>query len=105
MTEEQERHRDLIREAARKQYGLELKDEEFILDSFDQMQAVIPGWQAMDDKEDIGLYQGDSGKLVISVVGAPQFGNERVAYYWQGDDFGEPSGEVVPFEEIELAAT
>ena len=35
---------------------------------------------AIEDDEDEGIYSGDEGELSACVVGAAQYGNERVSY-------------------------
>ena len=40
-----------------------------------------------DDEEDRGFYDGDEGELTACVVGAAQYGNQRVTFSFTGDGF------------------
>jgi hypothetical protein len=67
----------------------------------DGLEAVVEGeWGVIDDDEDRGLFAGDRGQLTACVVGAPEHGNERVAFYFipAGCDSGD---EVRPGEDVE----
>lgn len=49
----------------------------------------LRGWlgsaHVFDDDEDQGLYEGDEGEVYACVVGAHQYGNVHVAFYFMGE--------------------
>lgn len=61
-------------------------------------------WIVLEEDEDRGLYDGDTGKLSACVVGAEEYGNQRVIFTFTPDSYEPDSGnEVVPFEDVEPA--
>lgn len=61
-------------------------------------------WIVMEESEERGLYDGDTGKLSVCVVGAEEHGNQRVSFSFTPEGQDPDSGsEVEPFEDIEPA--
>lgn len=58
-------------------------------DTDDGITAVLGSFIVIEDDEDEGLYSGDEGELTACVVGAPEYGNERVAFAFKVEGFSE----------------
>lgn len=71
------------------------KDE----DQPDRPAANLGRFTALDDDDETGIYSGTEGVVKASVVGAPEYGNERVAFYYYDDEMdGEMTGELKSFD-------
>jgi hypothetical protein len=76
--------------------------EAIIGDEFDRPIEELDGWKfgervrVLDDDERNGVYEGDEGVLLISEVGAPEYGNVRKAFHILIDDQDCPM-EIDPF--------
>lgn len=70
----------------------------------DRIAADLGQAQVIEDDENTGMYVGDQGKLTASVVGAEQYGNERVSFMFTNNDFEPGNGNEVsdPLEYLEL---
>lgn len=69
-------------------------------DGEDGREAVLKGrWEVFLEDVERGLYEGDEGICVASVVGAPEHGNERVSITFipEGNDTGP---EVEPNDDL-----
>ncbi len=76
------RHMALIAEAlSRHGLVIDLERGDRWQDGENGTEAVMGGkWHAVEDDDERGLYaDGDDGVLSACVVGAPEFGNERVS--------------------------
>lgn len=79
--------------AARHQQIIEekLKHEMLAVDRFvdgeDVREAILKHtWEVVEDDENAGLFEGDEGEVRASVVGAPEYGNERVTFSLHTED-------------------
>lgn len=52
----------------------------------DETEAVVGRFVVIEDDEDMGLYEGDEGELVVSVVGAEEYNNQRAHFGLLVDD-------------------
>lgn len=54
----------------------------------DGPEAVLGRFRVLADNEDEGVFEGDTGTLVVCLVGAPEYGNEGLSYglYLEGRD-------------------
>lgn len=59
-------------------------------DTDDGPTAVLGRFKVIEENEDQGLYMDDEGEVTACVVGAPQYGNERVHFTFtpEGYDSG-----------------
>jgi hypothetical protein len=87
---ENDRAKEMI-EAAVTARGLAVKD--WRDDPDDGLTAVLGRFRVAVEDEREGLYDGDEGVLIASVVGARQYGNERIYFGWTPDGMDE-AGEV-----------
>jgi hypothetical protein len=51
--------------------------------------AVLGRFEVIEDDEDAGLYSGDEGELSAEVVGAAQYGNQRVCFSFMAEGYDE----------------
>lgn len=92
-------HRQLI-EAQLASDGL--VPAEWRTDEDGDLEAVLGRWRVTDEDEDKGLYEGDEGTLTVSVVGAAEYNNEQVKYYFTPE--GQTGGiECAPFDNVDAA--
>lgn len=60
-------------------------------DGEDGTEAVLKyRWGVIEEDEDAGLFEGDEGRVVASVVGAAKYGNERVSFGFVADGMDGP---------------
>lgn len=96
--DETQRHRQMI-ERQLESHGL--GHSGWRMDEADHReQALLGRWTVMEDYDDLGLCADDEGDLVATVVGATEYGNERVIYSFTADGCDSGS-EVRPYEEVE----
>lgn len=60
-------------------------------------QAELGLFAVIEDNDEAGIYEGDEGTLIACVVGAAEFGNERVAFVFTADGCDSGS-EVSPYD-------
>lgn len=83
------------------------KDRTAQIDDSDRIVEEYQGWnhgervRIVEEDEDRGFFEGDTGTLYISMVGAPEYGNERVCVSFWDYNFEEPGAEIVDFDAIE----
>lgn len=98
ITEEQQRHRQMIEQAC-KRHGLQ--HDGWRHDEDDRRDVALLGrWVVAEEDENRSLWPGDEGELYATVVGAPQYGNEHAAFYFKPDEY-DVGEQVTPFEDVE----
>lgn len=91
------RHKEMIEERL-KSDGL-TADEWRVGDS-NRPEAVFKNtWEAIEDLDHGMVSEGEEGTLHAGVVGAPEYGNERVVYQFTAEGSDVPV-ECVPFENV-----
>ena len=63
--------------------------------------ANIGRFRVLEDDDDQGLYADTEGFVEVSVVGAPEYNNERVALHFTEDGMDEPNGEIRDLDVLE----
>lgn len=58
----------------------------------DGVRGQLGNFETIVDDEDIGLFEGDHGTVHAVVVGAKQYGNEHVAFYFVGEGVDNDCG-------------
>lgn len=53
----------------------------------DGLEGVLGQFRVIEEDEDTGLYDGDEGDLIASVVGAAEYGNQRVSFALLMEDY------------------
>lgn len=84
--------KDLIAAAIDRQLGRPVA--EWRDDPENGITAVIGRYTVTEDDDEHGLYSGDEGELTACRVGAPEYGNVRVAFSFTTD--GLDGGNDVP---------
>lgn len=92
ITEDEQRR---LIERALTTWGLNAESWENDPDNGDRLKATIGDAEVHTDDEDHGLFEGDSGKMTASVVGGLEYGNLRVAFYFE-DSVREGGEEITP---------
>jgi hypothetical protein len=64
-------------------------------------QASIGRFRALEDDDSEGILSDTEGVIVLSVVGGPQYNNERVALHFYEDGMDEMTGEVADLDNFE----
>src|SRR4051812_30868100 len=86
-TKSSERDRDMIQEHAESR-GLTVREWTTTLDG---ETAILGRFRVIEEDEDNGLFQDDEGPLTAIVVGAREYGTERVSYGLTPDGCDSPN--------------
>lgn len=92
-------------EAALARHGLKVQEDtpgdEWKVNEDGELEAHVGRWSVVIDDDDRGLYEGDTGIMFATVVGAPVHGNEHAQICFLSDEHDEGGEEIIPFEEVE----
>lgn len=97
---DEDRYKQMIEEATQSQ-GFPVKSWEQDEDDATRPTANLGRFSASDDDDEAGIYGGTEGVVKASVVGAAEYNNERVAFYYYEEGMDEMTGEIKDFDILE----
>lgn len=86
--EDEAKHRSLIEKACSSE-GLTIRGW-YADEDEGRIAADLGRGRVLEDDEDEGLFEGDTGKLSCMVVGAAEHGSERVSFAFLTEGAGSP---------------